>query len=94
MGKRSDIDNEVDSYYQLLMKFKRRFEIKLKSYVNAVTTGNKMGINYKSKDLKNIIERDIEIYYLLVFIIEYVVSYDMIDTMFFSNLKEGMVIDE
>lgn len=94
MGKRSDIDNEVDSYYQLLMKFKRRFEIKLKSYLNAVTTGNKMGINYKSKDLKNIIERDIEIYYLLVFIIEYVVSYDMIDTMFFSNLKEGMVIDE
>lgn len=94
VGKRKNINGEADKYYQTLMKFKQSFEIKLKSYLNAAESRNKIVINYKLKDQEKIIKRNIEIYYLLVFIIEYVVSYNMDDAKFFLNLKKEMVIDE
>lgn len=89
-----EMDDEVNEYYRILMKFKREFEIKLNSYLKVIKDGNKAIINYKLKEQKKIIDRNIGIYYLLIFIIEYVVSYDTVDAKFFLNLKKELTSNE
>ena len=89
-----EMDDEVNEYYRILMKFKREFEIKLNSYLKVIKDGNKAIINYKLKEQKKIIDRNIRIYYLLIFIIEYVVSYDTVDAKFFLNLKKELTSNE
>ena len=63
-------------------------------YLKVIKDGNKAIINYKLKEQKKIIDRNIGIYYLLIFIIEYVVSYDTVDAKFFLNLKKELTSNE
>ncbi|WP_301081145.1 hypothetical protein [Thomasclavelia cocleata] len=87
-------DNKATYYRNILMKFKRQFEIQLKSYLNAVETRNKTVVKSILSNQKKIIIANIELYYLLIFIIEYEVSYKTPDAKFFLNLKEGIAKDE
>ena len=87
-------NNKATNYRNILMKFKRQFEIQLKSYLNAVETRNKTVVKSILSNQKKIIIANIELYYLLIFIIEYAVSCKTLDAKFFLNLKEGIAKDE
>ena len=78
-------DNKATYYRNILMKFKRQFEIQLKSYLNAVETRNKTVVKSILSNQKKIIIANIELYE---------VSYKTPDAKFFLNLKEGIAKDE